>query len=84
MFRIWNSPLGKVQDVSKFLDKKLGAFLRTRRGEATYREFARKLGVSVSTLYRLEQAEQSITLGKLEDIMERLKCDLTDVFPPGK
>jgi transcriptional regulator with XRE-family HTH domain len=76
--------LGKVQAVSKSLNRQLGVFLRMKRGEATYREFARKLGISVSTLYRLEQAEQSITLGKLEDIMDRLKCELSDIFPSAR
>jgi len=47
----------------------------------TYARFARKLGISPSTLYRLENAEQSVTLGKLEDIVKRLNARVRDVFP---
>ena len=58
----------------------LGAFLRKRRGEQTFSQFSRKLGLPPSTLHRLERGEQSITLGKLQGIMERLKCKLPDIF----
>ena len=66
--------------MGKSLDKQFGRFLRDKRGEASYAVFARKLGISASTLHRLENAEQSVTLGKLEDILERLKVEARDVF----
>ena len=66
--------------MGKSLDKQFGRFLRDKRGEASYAVFARKLGISASTLHRLENAEQSVTLGKLEDILERLKIEARDVF----
>jgi transcriptional regulator with XRE-family HTH domain len=66
--------------VRSSLEKQLGAFLRNKRGERTFAQFARKLGLPPSTLHRLESGEQSITLGKLEQIMRRLKCDLSDIF----
>jgi transcriptional regulator with XRE-family HTH domain len=62
------------------LDRQLGAFLRKKRGERTYAEFARKLGLPPSTLHRIENGQQSITLGKLEQIMRRLRCSLRDIF----
>ena len=65
------------------LDQQLGDFLRKKRGEATFAEFGRKVGMSASTLYRLENGQQSITLQKLEHVLERLKCTLADVFPPA-
>lgn len=43
--------------------------------------FARKLGISTSTLYRLETGEQSVTLGKLQDVLNRLEAVVRDVFP---
>lgn len=63
------------------LETKLGQFLRKRRGDLTYARFSRKVGLPPSTLHRLEQGTQSITLRKLELILSRLKCRLTDVFP---
>jgi transcriptional regulator with XRE-family HTH domain len=63
-------------------DKKLALFLRKKRGEMPYRDFARKLGIHRSTLHRLEHSEQSITLAKLEMIMRRLKCHFADIFGP--
>ena len=66
--------------MGKSLDKQFGRFLRKRRGEASYAVFARQLGISASTLYRLENAEQSVTLGKLEDMLKRLKAEAGDVF----
>ena len=66
--------------MGKSLDKQFGRFLRERRGDASYAVFARKLGISASTLHRLENAEQSVTLGKLEDVLKKLKAGTTDVF----
>lgn len=67
--------------VVQSLETKLGQFLRKRRGDLTYARFSRKVGLPPSTLHRLEQGTQSITLRKLELILSRLKCRLTDVFP---
>jgi len=62
------------------LDKKLAAFLRTQRGEMTFAAFSKKIGLPPSTLFRLERCEQSITLGRLQQVMDRLKCSLEDIF----
>ena len=64
------------------LDNQLAVFLRKRRGEITYAAFARKLGITPSSLFRLENCQQSITLKTLQQILDRLKCSLTDIFPP--
>jgi transcriptional regulator with XRE-family HTH domain len=66
------------------LERQLSAFLRRRRGNLTYNEFSRKLGLPPSTLHRLEQCQQSITLRSLQQIMDRLKCGLSDIFPDDK
>lgn len=62
------------------LDKQLAEFLRRSRGEMTFAQFSRKVGLPPSTLYRLERGEQSITLGRLQRVLDRLKCRLSDVF----
>jgi transcriptional regulator with XRE-family HTH domain len=67
--------------VAESLEELLGAFLRKRRGERTYADFARRLGLPQSTLHRLEQGAQSITLRRLQIIMKRLSCSLEDIFP---
>ena len=64
------------------LDTELASFLRKRRGETPYATFAKKLGITPSSLFRLENGQQSITLKKLQQIMDRLRCNLTDIFPP--
>ena len=66
--------------MGKSLDKQFGRFLRVQRGKESYAVFARKLGISASTLYRLETGEQSVTLGKMEDILTKLKAGVRDVF----
>ncbi len=63
------------------LAKQLGAFLRKRRGDLTYAQFAKKTGISDSTLHRLELGEQNVTLKTLEHLTERLKCSVRDIFP---
>ena len=62
------------------LDKKLAKFLREQRGEQTFAQFSKKLGLPPSTIFRLERCEQSITLGRLNQVMTKLKCSLGDVF----
>ncbi len=69
---------------SSHLDKKLAAFLKRQRGEMTYAVFAKKTGLSPSMLFRLEQCQQSITLGRLQQLMDRLKVGWQDVFGGGK
>ena len=81
IFRIWNDIAGSLCGVPASLETQLGRFLRARRGEMTYAQFSRKLGLPPSTLHRLEQGAQSITLRGLQQIMRRLKCGLPDIFP---
>jgi len=66
--------------VAQRLAKQLGTFLRKRRGSLTYQQFSRKLGISDSTLQRMEVGQQNVTLKTLEQICDRLKCDVGDLF----
>jgi len=43
-------------------------------------QFSRKTGLPVSSLYRLERGEQSVTLSKLDQLLKQLKCSTADVF----
>jgi DNA-binding Xre family transcriptional regulator len=69
--------------VQNRLRKQLGKFLRERRGKATLDAYAHKLGISDSTLQRLEIGEQNITVDTLEKLLDRLGCDVTDIFKRG-
>jgi transcriptional regulator with XRE-family HTH domain len=62
------------------MQKQLGEFLRKKRGNLSYPAFARKLGLSSSSLHRIEMGEQNVTLKTLEHLLKRLKCSLKDVF----
>jgi len=66
------------------MQKQLGQFLRRRRGELTLPAFARKLGISSSSLHRMELGEQNVTLKTLELLLKRLKCNASDVFDEPK
>ena len=81
---MWNVDCCNLPAVAKALHKQLARFLRERRGELSYAQFARKLGVSPSTLHRMEQGEQNVTLETLEQIMNRLKCRWDEIFDGGE
>ena len=67
--------------MQRYFDRQLAAYLRKARGSLSYAGFARKVGVSHTTLHRIERGEQHITLDKLQTILDRLKIKLRDVFP---
>jgi DNA-binding Xre family transcriptional regulator len=66
--------------VAASLQKQLGQFLRKKRGEMSYPAFARKLGISSSSLHRMEMGDQNVTLKTLEHILKRFKCSANDIF----
>jgi len=63
------------------LKHQLGHYLRNARGEMTFAQFARKTGISNSSLQRLERGDQNLTLSSLETLLRKLKVRLRDVFP---
>ncbi len=62
------------------LHKQLSRFLRKKRGEMSYPAFARKLGISSSSLHRMELGQQNVTLKTLEHLRKRFKCSVSDIF----
>jgi transcriptional regulator with XRE-family HTH domain len=62
------------------LEEKIAAFLRKARGDTTYREFARKVGITPSMLFRFEQQQASMTLDSLQKITAHLRVSLVDVL----
>lgn len=59
---------------------RLGTILRQIRGDVPQLQFAKKLGISKSSLNRIESGEQNVTLETLEILCTRLKCDVTELF----
>jgi len=72
--------LAKSLPVRDSFDRQLALFLKKKRGETTFAAFSRVTGLPASTLHRLENGSQSITLRKLEPVLTKLKCTLWDVF----
>jgi DNA-binding XRE family transcriptional regulator len=62
------------------LEKQLAKFLKEERGRQTYAAFAKKVGLPPSTLFRLENGEQSATLKVVKQVMDRLDAQLSDIF----
>jgi transcriptional regulator with XRE-family HTH domain len=63
------------------LDKQLATFLRKERGELSYAQFGKKVGLSHTTLHRIERGEHRLTISKLQTVLDRLKIKLSAVFP---
>jgi DNA-binding Xre family transcriptional regulator len=72
--------LRQPEGMAASMHKQLARFLRQRRGHLSYPAFARKLGVSSSSLQRLEMGQQNVTLKTLEHLLQRLKCRAGDIF----
>ena len=66
------------------LRKHLGSFLRKARGDWTFAQFEKRMGISASTLHRIELEQQNVTLDTLESIMDRLKVSMSDIFDDPK
>jgi transcriptional regulator with XRE-family HTH domain len=63
------------------LDKQLAKFLRKERGDLSYAQFAKKVGISHQTLFRIDHGEHRLTLDKLETVLVKLKKRLKNIFP---
>ena len=63
------------------LRARLAVFVRTRRGDATQRDFARKTGVAQSTIMRIENEDQNVTLKTLEQLCRAFNLDVGELFP---
>lgn len=63
------------------LDLQLAKFLRKARGSLSYAQFGKRVGISHTTLHRIERREHHLTLNKLETVLMKLKVRLSDIFP---
>lgn len=63
------------------LDRQLANYLKRRRGGLSYAQFAKRTGLSHTTLHRIERGEHHLTLHRLETVLQKLKIRLNDIFP---
>jgi len=61
-------------------DKRVANFLKERRGAQTYEDFASRIGLSKSVLFRIENLQQSLTLAKLDTLCKRLRTNPEALF----
>jgi transcriptional regulator with XRE-family HTH domain len=71
----------QAPEVRQKLRKQLAAFLKKTRGEMTFTQFEKRMGISASTLHRIELGDQNVTIDTLEAIKDRLKVSMSDIFP---
>jgi DNA-binding Xre family transcriptional regulator len=62
------------------LRKDLANFLKRKRGDQTFNDFSRKVGISSSTLQRIEMMQQNVSIDTLQQIVKRLRCSMSDIF----
>jgi len=61
--------------------KRLARFIHLeRKGESTFAQFEKKMGISASTLHRIELGQQNVTLDTLEVITDRIKVSVGEIF----
>lgn len=63
------------------LRSRLAAFIRHKRGDTPQRLFARKLGLAQSTIMRIENEDQNVTLHTLEQLCKAFHVDVAELFP---
>lgn len=63
------------------LRMRLAVFIRNARGDVPQRVFARKMGVAQSTIMRIENEDQNVTLDTLEQLCKAFHVDIGDLFP---
>lgn len=63
------------------LRARLAVFVRNKRGDLPQRTFARKMGLAQSTIMRIENEEQNVTLKTLEQLCKAFRVDVGDLFP---
>jgi DNA-binding Xre family transcriptional regulator len=72
--------LAHAAQVRYRLRKELADFLKIRRGNLTFSDFSRKVGISSSTLQRIEMMQQNVSIDTLQQIVNRLRCRMSDIF----
>lgn len=64
----------------KSLAEELAQFVRAQRGDLTLRQFSRKVGISDSSLQRIELGQQNVSLATIQQLVTRLGCNVGEMF----
>lgn len=64
------------------LRQRLARFVKEKRGKTPQRVFARRIGVAQSTIMRIENEDQNVTLDTLESLCQAFHAEIADLFPP--
>ncbi len=78
-FRIRNQACRTIPYMGQ-LRQRLAQELKRRRGEMSYRDFAQQLGISKTSLYRIEMGEQNVGVDMIEQLCWRLHCKVSDLL----
>lgn len=62
------------------LSDRLAKNIRNRRGDSPQRAFAKTLGISQSTLNKIENKNGNVKLDTLDTMCKQLKCDIGELF----
>ena len=62
------------------LSSQLAKTIKKRRGEMSQRAFAKRIGVSSTTIRRMENEEQNVTIKTLQHLMKIFRCSIEDLF----
>jgi DNA-binding Xre family transcriptional regulator len=60
--------------------KHLASELKLRRGERSMREFAIKVGLSKTTIQRIENEDQNVTIDTIEHLCNKLRCEVNELL----
>ena len=60
--------------------KRIAQKFKELRGNESQLQFAKKIGISQSSLNRIENKDQNISLYVLERVAEKLKIDIKDLL----
>ena len=64
-----------------YLRSRLAVFIRQKRAGMSQRAFASRYGLAQSTVMRIENEDQNVTLNTLEQLCRVFRVDVGELFP---
>lgn len=82
MSHMWDIVASGRRNAMANFRMRLARKLAQLRGDRSQLQYSREVGLSKSTLSRLELGTQNLTLDSLETLCSKLGCDIVDLFTP--